>query len=101
MAFVACPPPCPGSVLRDSGFARSLLPSPGHDRLGHFSLAGVYVSGLQGSRFRIGPATLLPSHESYDSLTALDTPLGREDLSTRLESATRLFGDYRDGTDSR
>jgi hypothetical protein len=44
---------------------------------------------------------LLPSHESYDALRALDAPLGREDLSSRLEPATRLSGDYRDGTDSR
>ncbi len=61
-AVDACPPPDPGRVLHPSGFdGRSLLPSPRHDRLGLAALSAINLTGLQGSRFRIGPATLLPS----------------------------------------
>jgi len=78
-AVTACPPPYPGSVLHPSGPVRldllaargywdprgslgcSLLPSPRRDRLGRYSLSVVYITGLQGSHFRIGPVVLLPS----------------------------------------
>ena len=50
---------------------------------------------------RIGPAALLPSQESYDSLRAFDAPLRREALTPHPGPATRLSGDYRDGTFTR
>jgi hypothetical protein len=62
---------------------------------------GFYLTRLQSSRFRIGPAALLPSHASYDALRALDTPLKRRDLSPRPGSATRRTGAYRGGTFTR
>src|SRR5581483_2286964 len=51
-AVLACPPPYPVGVLHPSGSRRcSLLPSPWHERLGHPSLSGSYLTRLQGSPF--------------------------------------------------
>ena len=51
-ALLACPPPYPVDVLHPSDSRGcSLLPSPWHDRLGHPSLSGSYVTRLQGSPF--------------------------------------------------
>ena len=92
-AVSTCPPPYPGSVLRRSITSRrSLLPSPRHDRLGRFSLSVVYLTGLQGSRFRIGPAKLPPSRRPNGLLRALDAPLRREDFASRRGPATRGGG---------
>ena len=104
-AVAACSPPYPGDVLHPSGSAGcSLLPSPRHDRLGHPSLSGAHVSGLQGL-LQAGPAALLPSFGLDRDRTlpnrAFDAPLGRRDLARRLEPATRLSGDYRGGTSTR
>ena len=97
----ACPPQYPGGVLHPSGSHEcSLLPSPRHDRLGHPSLSGAYVSGLQGS-LHAGPASLLPSQESCDPIRALDSPLRPTDLSVSPDSATRRSGAYRGGTSTR
>ena len=57
----------------------SLLPSPWHERLGHLSLSGAYVSGLQGS-LHVGPADLPPSRQSFDHRRAFDAPLRRQGL---------------------
>ena len=49
-AVLTCPPPYPVGVLHPSGsHGCSLLPSPWHERLGHPSLSGSYVTRLQGS----------------------------------------------------
>ena len=61
------------------------------------SLSGVHLTGLQGS-LDVGPAALLPSHEPYGSLRALDAPLGHGDLAPRLEPATQRTGAYCGGT---
>lgn len=51
-AVPTCPPPYPVGVLHPSGSRGcSLLPSPWHERLGHPSLSGSYVTRLQGSPF--------------------------------------------------
>ena len=118
-AVASCPPPYPGSVLHPSGSIRhdpvtargywdprgtsgcSLLPSPRHDRLGHSSLSVIYVTGLQGSRFRIGPEALLPSTGPYGPVRAFDAPLRRRDLSPHPEPATRRTGAYRGGAHTR
>ena len=63
-AVPTCPLPYPGGVLCHSIPRHSLLPSPRHDRLGHPSLSVVSLTRLQSSRFRIGPAGSLPSHEA-------------------------------------
>jgi hypothetical protein len=99
-AFFTCPPPYPGSVLPPSVgnrypgplCGRSLLPSPRHDRLGRFSLSVVPLTGLQGSRFRIGPEKSLPSGRPNGPLRALDAPLRREDFASRRGPATRGGG---------
>jgi hypothetical protein len=97
-AFTTCPPPYPGNVLHRSGSTRcSLLPSPWNERLGHPTLSGIYLTGLQGS-LHAGPEALLPSQKPYGSLRAFDIPLRREDLSPRPGSATRRAGAYRGGT---
>jgi hypothetical protein len=87
----------PGTSCTPPACRCSLLPSPRHDRLGHPSLSGVSVTGLQGFTC-VGPTALLPSQESYDSLTALDTPLRSRDLAPNPGSATRRAGAYRGGT---
>ena len=88
-AFLTCPLPYPGSVLRPSVLGRSLLPSPRHDRLGHSTLSGSYLTRLQSSRFRIGPASSLPHPEPYGPARAFDAPLRTEDLASTPEPATR------------
>src|SRR6476659_2901194 len=51
-AVWTCPPPYPVGVLQPSDSRGcSLLPSPWHDRLGHPSLSGSYLTRLQGSPF--------------------------------------------------
>ena len=76
-AMLTCPPPYPVGVLHPSGSREcSLLPSSWHERLGHPSLSGSYVTRLQGS-LPIGPANLLPSQKPYGLLRAFDIPLGR------------------------
>ena len=97
-AVATCPPPYPGDVLHPSGSPRcSLLPSPWHERLGHPTLSGLYLTGLQGS-LHAGPAALLPSRKPCSFLRALDIPLRRKDSSPRPGSATRRAGAYRGGT---
>jgi hypothetical protein len=66
-AVLTCPPPYPVGVLHPSGSRGcSLLPSSWHERLGHPSLSGSYVTRLQGSPFDWArqlaslPATLRP-----------------------------------------
>ena len=100
-AVATCSPPYPGGVLHRSGSTRcSLLPSPRRDRLGHPSLSGAYLSGLQGS-LQAGPVALLPARRPYSRRRAFDAPLGRRDLARRLEPATWLSGDYQGGTYTR
>jgi len=100
-AVTTCPPPYPGDVLHRSGSNRcSLLPSPCHERLGHPTLSGFYLTGLQGS-LHAGPAVLLPSRKLYGSPRAFDIPLRRRGLSPRPGSATRRAGAYRGGTPTR
>jgi hypothetical protein len=51
-AVLACPPPYPVGVLHPSGSnGCSLLPSSWHERLGHPTLSGFYLTRLQGSPF--------------------------------------------------
>ena len=65
------------------------MPSPRHERLGHSTLSGSYLTRLQSSRFRIGPASLLPHPEPYGPARAFDAPLRTEDLASAPEPATR------------
>ena len=100
-AVFTCPPPYPVGVLHPSGsHGCSLLPSPWHERLGHPSLSGSYVTRLQGSLY-VGPANLLPSQRPYGLLRAFDIPLGRQALARHPGPATRRSGAYRDGTFTR
>jgi hypothetical protein len=99
-----CPPPYPGSVLCPSGrvrldpvaargywdprgsTARSLLPSTRHDGLGRSFLSEYHVTRLQGSRFRIGPAVLLPSAEGHTAIRGLSTLRSGEGIFPRTRS---------------
>ena len=98
-AVLACSPPYPVGVLHPSGSRRcSLLPSSWHERLGHPSLSGSYVTRLQGSPFDWArqlaslPATLQPPEgfrrSAWTIRLSTDPP----------EPATRRTGTYRDGT---
>ena len=57
--------------------------------------------GCKVHAFALRPATLLPSQAPYSTLRALDAPLRRRALTPHPGPATRLSGDYRDGTFTR
>ena len=100
---VACPSLYPGGVLHPvSGVGCSLLPSPWHERLGHPSLSGAYVTGLAGFTLSHWAHDLAPLHtRAYTLARALDAPLRRGNLFPRPGPATRRSGAYRDGTSTR
>jgi len=98
-AVMTCPPPYPVDVLHPSDSRGcSLLPSPWHDRLGHPSLSGSYVTRLQGSPFDW-------ARQLASLSVTLRSPQGfrRSAWMTGLsadppEPATRRTGAYRGGT---
>ena len=84
------PPATPGRSNIRSGPGCCLLPSPGHERLGspkHLSadyLTRLLRSLIVAARWFAPP----PCRRAFD------TPLGRSDFSSRLESATGRSGAY-------
>lgn len=99
---LTCSPPYPVGVLHRFGSGRcSLLPSSWHERLGHPSLSGSYVTRLQGSPFDWArqlaslPAAIQPPQGFRRSAWKIS-------LSTNPpEPATRRTDAYRDGTFTR
>jgi hypothetical protein len=80
---------------------RSLLPSPRHDGLGRFPFRVPISRGCKVHAFALGPQVRSPHPKPYGFGRAFDAPLGRSDLSSRPEPATRRSGAYRGGTCTR
>jgi hypothetical protein len=72
--------PTPEASCVPPASRRSLLPSPGHDGLGHFPFRVPISRGCKVHALAFGPQACSPRAQPYSYGRALDAPLGRHPL---------------------